>query len=168
FEDDLRRREYRNAYIVELRLSLSRRHVGVGAREACGLEVLVGVAIKRHRFPLSAYNRAHRYVQSDFTRKAIHAFTNVVGRIAIVVGAQLRWIAERHPNALTAEFNPGIGDAIAEFGVENPHAGVAEQIAKIAVRPARLDVGGEIGAYAPRQTGRLRQHKIYPARDRHK
>ena len=54
FDDDLRRGEYRNADIVELCLSLARRQVVVGPRETRGLEVLVGVAIERYRFPAAS------------------------------------------------------------------------------------------------------------------
>ena len=75
---------------MELQLSRSGRRVQVGTGEALGLQVLVGIAIERHGLPFAVQEGAKREMIGDLAGGAIHGFAEVVGRIAVVVGAEVR------------------------------------------------------------------------------
>jgi hypothetical protein len=84
----------------------------------------------------------------------------------LIVGSQIGRIAERHENALAAQLNPRLRDAVTEFRVINAHARGAQGIAQITMRAAGLDVRRVVPTNAPIEPGSLRQREIQPTGDR--
>src|ERR1700738_5449619 len=127
-EHDLWRREHRHAKVLKARLRSARRETEVGAGEAAGgaiaarLEILVGVARERNGLPFAVQDRAQRDVNRELAVIAVHVAADIVGRVAVVVGAQIDRTADDRAHVLAAKLQPGLRNAITELRVEHGEA----------------------------------------------
>src|SRR5205807_2513492 len=103
---------------VELPLTGAGWQIGVGAGEPTGLQTFVSVAIERHRLPFAVQNGPERDVIGDLAGIAEHRFADVVGRVSVIVGAQVFRMAEIDADIFAAQLETGVGHAVAEFGIE--------------------------------------------------
>jgi hypothetical protein len=104
--------------------------VEIGTRKATCLKILIGVAIKWHRFPVASEDwtkkRSERQLIGDLGGSAKHALTDIVEGIRVVVGAQIRRIAKQDIDELAAEFEAGVWYVVAEIRLENRQTRTAE------------------------------------------
>jgi hypothetical protein len=115
---------------VKLLYASTGRKVEIGARKAACLKILIGVAIKWHRFPVASEDwtekRSERQVIGDLGGSAKHALTDIVEGIRIVVGSQIRRIAKQDIDEFATEFEAGVWYVVTEIRLENRQTRTAE------------------------------------------
>src|SRR5258708_30051921 len=88
---------------------------------------------------------------------AVHGLADIVGGIAVVVGAQIGGIAELGEHVFGARLPAGVGDAVAELGVEHEEIGSAQQHAGVGIGAARCRVGRVVAARTSGKSGQERR-----------
>src|SRR5436309_2079260 len=96
--------------------------------------------------------RSRRTEQAQPARPKLSIASYVTASIAVVVGAQIDRADEARAHIFPAQFQPGLGDAIAELRIEHSKARSAERVGKLVVRAARGGIRRVIGTYAQAQS----------------
>src|SRR5262249_44517363 len=103
---------------VELHTSPTGRCVRVSPQEAARLQVLEGVPIERHRLPFTLQDGSEWDVVCDLARVPIHAPTDVVGVVPVIVGPQVAGVAKSQPNVFAAQLQSCLGDTITKLRIQ--------------------------------------------------
>src|SRR5579883_2110994 len=152
-QDQLGRRKDGDPHGMELLLARARARGGITAGDTAGLAVHISVAIERHRLPIAAERAAERDVIGDLARDAPHGAADIVGGVAVIVGAEIAGIAEEEADRFAAELEAALRQAVAQLGVDHRKAARAQGPAVIGMSAARLDIGGVIEARAAGKPG---------------
>src|SRR5689334_2318025 len=118
FQNQLRRREKSEANGVKLPATLAGWQILITSAETASLQILVSVTIKRHQLPAIAHDVAKVDVIRRFERDTPHIVADVVGRIAVVVRAEISRRAHDCVHDFPAKFEPGLRHPIADLAVK--------------------------------------------------
>src|ERR1700688_2291148 len=148
---------------MELALACTRRQIGVSSGKSAGLEVFIGVVVKRDRLPIAAFNGPQRHMVSDLAGIAEHGIADIIGGVGVIVGAQVFGVTKSDADVLAAQFEARIGHAVTEFSVEHGEARRAEEVAKIVMGTAWRGIWRVIGADAASKARKECRRKVKPA-----
>src|SRR3989442_499160 len=104
FQNHLRGWEKGDANGVKLPATLAGWQILIASGETASLQIFVSVTIKRHQLPAVAHEAAKVNVIRRFERETPHAVADVVGRIAVVVRAEIARRANDYVHDFTAKF----------------------------------------------------------------
>src|SRR5450631_742034 len=150
--------KHRDADVMEGHVAASGHTVRIDPEQACGLQVLAGVAIERDSLPLAAENRPHLEVIGDLAGVAPHVLADIIGVIAVVVGAQVFRVAEADMGIFGPQLQSGIGNAITRLGIKDRQAVLAKRpgsaVRQVSVGATRRDVRGIVDRRAAGEAGK--------------